>query len=63
MFKGLRAQRLAALFVVGLLGLNYPLVGLWDNATAVLGGWPIVVVAIFGVWLLLIALLAWIAER
>jgi hypothetical protein len=62
MFKGLRAQRLLALFAVGVVALNFPLLALWDVG----GSWfglPAVAVALFGLWLLLIALLAWIAER
>lgn len=62
MFKGLASQRLVALFVAGWLLLNFPLLGLWDRDATVLG-LPLFPAALFGMWLLLIVVLAWLMER
>jgi hypothetical protein len=61
-FKGLAAQRLVALFVGGWLALNFPLLALWDR-DATLFGLPLFPAALFAVWALLIAALAWVVER
>ena len=37
MFKGLRSQRLMALFAAGALLFNFPLLALWDRDVLVLG--------------------------
>ena len=62
MFRGLDAQRLVALFVAGLLLFNFPLLALWDHEAWVFG-LPLFPLALFGIWALLIAALAWIVER
>ena len=62
MFKGLHAQRLLALFAGGWLLFNFPLLGLWDQ-DATLWGIPLVPAALFVLWALLIAVLAWQMER
>lgn len=62
MFQGLTAQRLLALFALGWLLLNFPLLGLWDRDVAVFGV-PLLPAALFGGWAGLIGLLAWITER
>ena len=62
MFKGLRAQRLLALFAGGWLLLNFPLLGLWDQG-ATLAGVPLFPAALFVLWALLIGVLAWLMER
>ena len=62
MFQGLAAQRLLALFVLGWLLLSFPLLGLWDREVVVFG-MPLLPAAIFGVWVVLIGAIAWIAER
>lgn len=62
MFKGLAAQRLLALFVGGWLLFNFPLLGLWDR-DATLFGVPLFPAALFILWALLIAALAWQMER
>jgi hypothetical protein len=54
-------QRLLALFAVGLLGLNFPLLALWDRDVSVLGV-PLFPAALFAVWALLIAVLGLLAE-
>jgi hypothetical protein len=61
-FKGLAAQRLLALFVSGWLLFNFPLLGLWDQG-ATLFGVPLFPAALFILWALLIAVLAWQMER
>ncbi|OGA94900.1 MAG: hypothetical protein A3E79_11155 [Burkholderiales bacterium RIFCSPHIGHO2_12_FULL_61_11] len=62
MFKGLGAQRLVALFVGGCLLFNFPLLGLWDR-DATLFGVPLFPAALFILWALLIANMAWLMER
>ncbi len=62
MFKGLRSQRLMALFAAGALLFNFPLLALWDRDALVLGV-PLFPAALFMVWAVLIALLALIVER
>jgi len=62
MFKGLAAQRLLALFAGGWLLFNFPLLGLWDQDATLLGI-PLFPAALFILWALLIALLAWLMER
>jgi hypothetical protein len=62
MFQGLDAQRLVALFVAGLALFNFPLLALWDHGARVLG-LPLFPAALFLIWALLIAALAWIVER
>lgn len=55
-------QRLLGLFALALLLLNFPLLALWDRDARVLG-LPLFPLALFGLWALLIALLAWLMER
>lgn len=62
MFKEIGAQRLVALFVGGWLLLNFPLLGLWDVDATVLGV-PLFPAALFILWGLLIAAVAWLMER
>ena len=62
MRKGLLHQRLIALFAVAMLLFNFPLLVLWDRSTSVLG-MPLFPLALFAVWALLIAALAWLLER
>ncbi len=62
MLNGIDAQRLLALFGLGWLLFNFPLLGLWDLDATVLGV-PWLPAALFGVWLLLIAMVAWLMER
>ena len=56
------AQRLAALFLIGCLLFNFPLLALFNRDGEVLGI-PLLYAYIFGAWLALIALLALAAER
>jgi len=62
MTQGLKTQRLVALFVAGLALFNFPLLALWDHDAAVLG-LPLFPAALFGLWALMIAALAWVMER
>lgn len=58
----IKAQRLAALFVLGNVLFNYPLLALF-NRPVMLGGLPLLYVYIFAAWALLIGLLALVSER
>jgi len=58
----LTGQRLTAVFLLGLVLLNYPLLFLFDGK-AVLYGIPLLYVYVFFTWAALIALMAWIIER
>lgn len=62
MFKGLAAQRLLALFASGWLLFNFPLLSLWDRDATLLGV-PLFPAALFIIWALLIAAIAWLIER
>jgi predicted permease len=58
----LTAQRLVALFLLGCLLFNFPLLALFNRNSEVFGI-PLLYAYIFGVWLALIALMAFVAER
>lgn len=63
MFRsGMKSQRLAAVFLLGVLLFNYPLLALFNRAAYTLGI-PALYVYIFGAWALVIALLALVIER
>ena len=63
MYKpNIKSQRLAALFVLGCLLFNYPLLALFNRPT-LLGGIPLLYVYVFAAWALLIALLALVIEK
>ncbi len=62
MFEGLGTQRLLALFVAGWLLFSFPLLGLWDRDTTLLGV-PLFPAALFMLWALLIGTVAWWMER
>ena len=62
MRRALLQQRLVGLFVLGLLLFNFPLLALWDR-DATLWGVPLFPAALFILWALLIAALAWLMER
>ena len=57
-----KGQRLVALFLLGLLLLNYPLLDLFAGPTLVFGI-PILYVYVFAVWALLLALMALVVEK
>ncbi len=54
--------RLVALFVLGLLLMNFPLLSLFSREQLVLG-MPVLYVYLYGVWALVIGLLIWLMER
>jgi len=57
-----RGQRLAALFLLGCLLFNYPLLQLFARDGAIFGI-PLLYGYLFGVWAALIALMALVVER
>ena len=57
----LLTQRLLALFAAGWLLWDFPLLRLWMSEATVFG-LPLLPVALFGVWTLLLALLARLME-
>lgn len=61
MSERLRHQRLVALFAAGWALLNFPLLTLWDRPVT-LAGLPLLPLALFTGWAVLIALAAWVAE-
>jgi hypothetical protein len=60
--SGRRGQRLLALFMLGCLLFNYPLVALFNVRTTVLGI-PVLYAYLFSAWATLIVLVALIMER
>lgn len=62
MQRGPGTQRLLALFALGGLLFNFPLLRIFD-ADALLFGLPLLPTALFIVWALLIVALAWLMER
>ena len=63
MFRSIvKSQRLVAVFLLGMLLFNYPLLALFNRASGVFGV-PLLYVYIFSCWALLIALMALVIER
>ena len=58
----LTAQRLAALFLLGCVLFNYPVLALFNRAASVLGV-PVLYAWIFAAWLALIAVMAVVIEK
>jgi hypothetical protein len=58
----IKGQRLAALFLLGFLLFNYPLLTLFAGSIHVLGV-PLLYVYVFAVWALLIGLMALVVEK
>jgi hypothetical protein len=58
----LTAQRLAALFLLGCVLFNYPVLALFNRAASVLGV-PVLYAWIFAAWLALIAAMAMVIEK
>jgi hypothetical protein len=59
---GTTGQRLAAIFTMGCVLLNYPLLSLFSRPEGV-AGIPLLYVYVFAVWILLVGLLALVIER
>jgi hypothetical protein len=57
-----RGPRLVALFLIGAMLFNYPLIALFDRTVTALGI-PVLYLYIFCAWALLIGLLALVIER
>jgi hypothetical protein len=60
--RAIHAQRLVALFVLGCLLFSYPLLSLF-NVGGTVAGIPVLYAYLFGVWILLIALMILVIER
>ena len=58
----IKTQRLVAIFLLGALLFNYPLLALFNRASETFGI-PGLYVYIFAAWALMIALLALVVER
>ena len=61
MLRGITAERLVVLFMLGCGLLNFPLLALWDQPISI-GGIPLFPAGLFLVWLGLIAALAGLME-
>lgn len=59
---GIKGQRLVALFLLGVLLLNYPLLNLFASGGRVLGV-PVLYAYVFSAWALVIALMALVVEK
>ena len=57
-----RAQRMIALCMLGCVLFNFPVLALFNVAGSVFGV-PVLYAYIFIAWALLIALMAWVAEK
>lgn len=63
MFRSVvKSQRLLAVFLLGVLLFNYPLLALFNRAAEAFGI-PMVYAYVFGAWVLVIGLLALVTER
>lgn len=60
--SGTTGQRLAALFMMGCVLLNYPILSLFSRPEDV-AGIPLLYIYVFAAWILLVALLALVIER
>jgi hypothetical protein len=60
--SGTTGQRLVAIFLTGGALLNYPILFLFARPSE-LAGLPLLYVYVFGVWILLIGLMALVIER
>jgi hypothetical protein len=58
----IKGQRLVALFLLGVLLLNYPLMNLFAAPSQVLGI-PVLYAYVFAVWALLIGVMALVVEK
>jgi len=59
---GIKGQRLVALFLLGFLLFNYPVLNLFAGSNEVWGV-PALYVFVFAVWALLIGLMALVVEK
>lgn len=60
--SGQTGQRLVAVFMMGCLLFNYPILSLFSRPAEV-AGIPLLYLYVLGAWSLLIAVMAWAVER
>jgi len=60
--SSIKGQRLGALFIIGLLVFNYPLLFLFNSAAELLDV-PLLYAYIFGAWATLIGVMALVIEK
>ncbi len=60
--SGRTGQRLVAIFALGVILLNYPILSLFSRGADV-GGIPLLYAHVFFTWTLVIALMAYVVER
>ncbi|MBI3713653.1 MAG: hypothetical protein HY253_11940 [Burkholderiales bacterium] len=58
----LSKQRLAALFLLGCVWFNFPVMSIFDRPGSVFG-FPLLYAWLMGAWLTLIVLMAWVTEK
>jgi Na+-driven multidrug efflux pump len=60
--SGITRQRLAAIFLLGCVVFNYPLLSLFNKPEEILDV-PLLYIYIFALWVVLIALMAYVIEK
>jgi hypothetical protein len=60
--SGITGQRLAAVFLLGCVLFNYPILSLFNKPWEILD-FPLLYIYIFGAWALLIGIMAYVIER
>lgn len=60
--SAITGQRLVAVFLLGCVLFNYPLLSLFNKPWKILGV-PLLYIYIFGAWALLIGVMAYVIER
>jgi hypothetical protein len=60
--SGITGQCLVAVFLLGCVLLNYPILFLFNRSESILGI-PLLYIYIFGAWTFLIGLMAYVIER
>jgi hypothetical protein len=60
--SGTTGQRLAAIFMMGCILLDYPILSLFSRRGEI-AGIPLLYAFVFAVWIALIGLMAWVIER
>ncbi len=60
--SGMTGQRLTAIFMMGCVLLNYPILFVFSRPERI-AGIPLPYAYVFAAWALLIALMAWVVER
>lgn len=58
----LTGQRLVAIFLLGCVSLNYPILFLFNSPAQVFGV-PVLYAYLFGAWMVLIGCMAYVIER